>query len=49
MSIGEITTLLAYGTALIGIFVSKTDTGKIKWAIWAVLILLAHIAVEVTP
>jgi hypothetical protein len=49
MSMLDIFTLLAYGCALIGVLFSRNDTGKIKWMLWAILILLAHIAGKVTP
>ena len=49
MSTLDIITLLAYGCALIGLLFSPKDMGKIKWALWAILILLAHIASKVTP
>jgi hypothetical protein len=49
MSIVQITIMLAYAYALIGAIGSKTDMGKIKWILWAILILLAHIADKVTP
>ena len=47
MSTLDIITLLAYGCALIGLLFSRSDMGKIKWALWAILILLAHIAGKV--
>lgn len=48
MSMLDIITLLAYGCALIGVLFSRNDTGKIKWALWAILILMGHIASKVT-
>ena len=48
MSMLDIITLLAYGCALIGALFSKRDTGKVKWMLWAIIILLAHIAGKVT-
>ena len=48
MSMLDIMTLFAYGCALIGVLFSRSDMGKIKWALWAIMILLAHIAGKVT-
>jgi hypothetical protein len=48
MSALDIMTLLAYGCALIGLLFSQKDMGKIKWALWAILILMGHIAGKVT-
>lgn len=47
--IGMTVTLLAYVLALIGVLFSRSDMGKIKWMLWAMLILLGHIADKVTP
>jgi hypothetical protein len=49
MSMLDIITLFAYGCALICVLFSRNDMGKIKWAIWAILMLLGHIAGKVTP
>ena len=49
MSALDIMTLFAYACALIGLLFSPKDMGKIKWALWAILILLAHIAGKLTP
>lgn len=49
MSTLGIITLLAYSCALIGALFSKPDTENVKWLLWAILILLAHIAGKVTP
>lgn len=49
MSMLDIIILLAYCCALIGVRFSKPDTGKVKWMLWAILILLAHTAVKLTP
>tara|TARA_R110000822_G_scaffold71205_4_gene171815 strand:+ start:1537 stop:1686 length:150 start_codon:yes stop_codon:yes gene_type:complete len=49
MSTWDIMTLLAYACALIGALFSKPDTGKVKWMLWAILILLGYIAGEVGP
>jgi len=49
MSTLDIMTALAYSCALIGILFSRKDMGKIKWFLWAILILLGHIAGKVTP
>jgi len=47
MSILDIITLFAYGCALIGLLFSRNDMGRIKWALWAILILLGHIAEKI--
>lgn len=49
MSVEDIIPLFAYGCALIVVLFSRNDMGKIKWMLWAILILLAHIAGKVTP
>jgi hypothetical protein len=49
MSALDIMTLLAYACALIGLIFSPKDMGKIKWALWAILILMGHIASKVGP
>jgi len=49
MSILDIITLFAYGCALIVVLFSRNDMGKIKWMLWAILILLGYIADKVTP
>jgi hypothetical protein len=49
MSDVNIFPVLAYGCALIVVLFSRNDMGKIKWMLWAILILLAHIAGKVTP
>lgn len=48
MSTLDIITLFAYGCALILVLFSRNDMGKIKWMLWAILILLANIAGKVT-
>ena len=48
MSAWHIITLLAYSCALIGALFSKPDTEKVKWLLWAILIVLVHIADKVT-
>jgi len=49
MSIEKIITLFLYGSAIVGVVVSNTDIGKIKWMLWAILFLLAYIAGKLTP
>jgi hypothetical protein len=49
MSTLDIMTTLAYSLVLIGVLGSKTDMGKIKWMLWAIIILLAQIVGKLTP
>lgn len=49
MSALDTMTFFAYGWALMGASFSKRDTGKVKWMLWAIIILLSHIAGKLTP